>query len=93
VSCGADFHQKFDAGRKLFPSDVLLEVAGSIKAAPTMARSLASEVLISQGYAIEMYNRELEASVGFFAHHFGIDVEDRSPLGFHRNNSWWLRLN
>lgn len=80
-SCGAVFHEKFDAGRALFPPDVLSEIAEAIKAAPTMARSLVSSVLTSQGCAGEMHDRELDASGGFFAHHFGIDVVDREPIG------------
>ncbi|RDS82596.1 FRG domain-containing protein [Dyella psychrodurans] len=80
-SCGVDFRQKFDAGLKLFPPDVLSEVVEAIKTAPTMARSLVSEVLTSQGCTGEMHDRELDASVGFFAHHFGIDVVDREPIG------------
>jgi hypothetical protein len=79
-SCGAVFHEKFDAGRILFPPDVLSEVADAIKVAPTMARSLVSSVLTSQGCTGEMHDRELDASVEFFAHHFGIEVVDREPV-------------
>lgn len=79
-ACGQRFHDMFQSGRKLFPPDVLSDVAAAIQSAPTMARDIVGKVLALQGFTGDEHRRELDASAGFFMHHFGIDVVDRAPI-------------
>lgn len=77
---GQRINEKFSGGERLFPPDVLAEVAQAIRESKSVARSLVSRVLALQGCLGDFHRRELDASVGFFAKEFGIAVDDREPL-------------
>lgn len=73
-------HEKFGAGDKLFPPDVLSEVATAISTSQTVARTLFSKVLLEMGCTGEMHDRELDASVSYYAKHFGVEIVERDPI-------------
>lgn len=78
---GRRVNEKFRSGARLFPPDVLTEVARAIRESKSIARSLVGKVL-AFGHTGDLHRRELNASVDFFAKEFGIAVDDREPLSF-----------
>lgn len=82
ASSSLHFNEKFEGGKKLFPPDVLSEVATAIATSPTVARSLFSKELVKMGCTGSMHDRELEASVSYYAHHFGVEIVEREPMLF-----------
>jgi len=79
---GQRINETFGGGERLFPPDVLAEVAQAIRESKSVARSLVGRVLALQGCRGDCHRRELDESVGFFAKEFGIAVDDREPLSF-----------
>ena len=79
---GQRINETFGGGERLFPPDVLAEVAQAIRESNSVARSLVGRVLALQGCRGDCHRRELDASVGFFAQEFGIAVDDREFLSF-----------
>jgi hypothetical protein len=72
----------FDQGRLIFPPDPLAEVAEMIKESGSVPRTLVSRVLTMQGCPSDLRQRELDASVEYFANELGIAVVDRAPMAF-----------
>jgi hypothetical protein len=79
---GQRFNEKFEEGKLLFPPDILSDVAREISTCASISSSLVAKILTAYGCTGDMHRRELEASVPFFARHFGIAVTDRKPISF-----------
>lgn len=73
------YNDLFDGGRKLFPSDVLSEVAEAIKTCATAAKSMVRKTLERNEFAGQELQWQLDATADYFAEYLGVEVVDR-PL-------------
>jgi len=80
--CSQRIHERFRGGKVLFPPDGLSRLAARIRAARSVARTFVSKVLTLQGCPAAIFERELQASVGYLAKHFSVVVRDRTPITF-----------
>ena len=84
-SWGRKLRSQFHEGRKLFPLDVMSEVAEGIRSARSMPLALVRRQLIRQGLSHEALERELEASAAYYSNEFGVSIEDRPTSVLSKN--------
>lgn len=80
--CSTRFHDLFVQGTRLFPPDVLSELADQIKSSPTVDwKALSDMVKGWYGWIPEdQHKHALDACAAFLWDHFGIGVEDRGVI-------------
>lgn len=80
--CSAHFHDLFEQGAKLFPPDVLSELADQIRSSTTVDRKALSDMVKGwYGWIPEdQHEQALDACAAFLWDHFGVDVEDRGVI-------------
>lgn len=80
--CSTHFHDLFAQGAKLFPPDVLSELADQIKFSTTIDRKALSDMMRGwYGWIPEdQHEQALDACAAFLWDRFGIDVEDRGAI-------------
>lgn len=79
-AAGERIHAEFAGGKRLFPPDVLSEVAEAIKMASSISRQMVGKVLTLHGLTGRLHAKEMEASVSYFDRVFGLPVADRVPI-------------
>ena len=80
--CGRRFLEKYDAGRALFPPDVLSALADQVKNAPTVPRAMLRRVLTGYGLPAELHESQMQAIETRFNSDCGASVDDRDVLAF-----------
>jgi hypothetical protein len=70
----------FDGGRKLFPDDVMSEIAQTISRAVSIPRSLLSNVLTSYGCPNELIDAEIKVLSQLLAKKFAVHVDERDEV-------------
>lgn len=78
--CGAEFNKRFAQGRKLFPLDVLSELADQARASPIVDRGQLGEIVKAYQNPGDRFEQELEACMAYLLDHFGVSAEDRGPI-------------
>lgn len=80
AACGRHYNERFDGGRKLFPPDVLSEVADSIRTCATVAKSILIKTLERSDFTRQELDWQIHASTEYFAEHLSVEVTDRPPI-------------
>lgn len=85
AACGRHYNELFDGGKKLFPPDVLSEVANSIITCATAAKVMLVKTLERNGFSDVALEEQVRASIDYFQEYLGVEVVDRPPISLTEN--------
>lgn len=77
---GAEFNERFAQGRKLFPPDVLSELADQARTSSVVDRGMLGEIVKTYQNPGDRFEQEMEACMAYLWDHFGVWAEDRGPI-------------
>lgn len=74
------FHEMFARGDKLFPPDVLCELADHVKSSPTVDRNLVGKMIWLEDMSEGQFQQALDACAAYLLDQFQVGVVDRDPI-------------